>query len=127
MDLDRVDGSVLGQRAGRRGLSDLAAADAGSRTVELVGDDGVVLTAVLTDDGDGWLDASALEQLDSSRTYQLWGADGEVLVSLGVLGRDPEVVHFDARGYEALAVTAEASPGVVVSEQPAVAAGSVTA
>lgn len=106
---------------------DLALADADSRVVDLTGDDGTVVKAVLTDEGEGWLDASQLAALDRSQTYQLWGDAGEVLVSLGVLGSDPEVVHFDARGYEALAVTAERSPGVVVSEQPPVVAGTVTA
>jgi hypothetical protein len=106
---------------------ELARADAGSRTVELTGDDGTVVTAVLTEDGDGWLDATSLESLDPSQTYQLWGAAGDVLVSLGVLGPSPRYVHFDGRGYEALAVTAEDSPGVVVSDEPAIVAGAVTA
>lgn len=106
---------------------ELALADANSRTVELTGIDGKVVTAVLSDDGEGWMDASQLPALDRSQTYQLWGATGDVLVSLGVLGTDPDVIHFDARGYEALAVTAERSPGVVVSEEPAVVAGAVTA
>lgn len=106
---------------------ELAMAEAGSRQVELRGESGVVATAVLTPGGDGWLDASGLPPLDRGQTYQLWGDAGEVLVSLGVLGPDPGVVHFDARGYQALAVTAEASPGVVISEEPPVAAGAVTA
>lgn len=123
--LDQMEHAV--EKDPARRAYELALAEAGSRVVELRNEQSVVATAVLTRDGEAWLDASQLPALTRESTYQLWGDAGEVLVSLGVLGADPDVVHFDARGYQALAVTAERAPGVVISEQPPVASGAVTA
>ncbi|MEA3055158.1 MAG: Anti-sigma-K factor rskA, partial [Actinomycetota bacterium] len=83
------------------------------------------LPVVVTPDGTAWLEATALPALADGRTYQLWGmADGDA-ISLGVLGRDPRTVSFDAEGYAGLAITEERSPGVVRSENPPVASGSL--
>ena len=61
--------------------------------------------------------------LDAGRTYQLWGLVGQDLVSLGVLGADPDIVTFRADGVSLLAVTAETAGGVVRSEQEPVVSG----
>ena len=68
-----------------------------------------------------------LPALDEAQTYQLWGQQGETKVSLAVLGNAPEQSVLPLGGeYEALAITAEQSPGVVSSSNPAVVAGLVT-
>lgn len=102
--------------------------DPDSQRFELVSGDGetIVLGAV-TEDGIGYLRAKTLPDLGDNRTYQLWGAVGDQLVSLGVLGDRPTVFSFEARGYSAFAITEEVAPGVVTSRQPPVVAGSVTA
>jgi anti-sigma factor RsiW len=88
----------------------------------------VVLQGVIAPDGTAYLDLRALPGLDSGRTYQLWGATGDELVSLGVLGEHPQVVSFpvDGGGYSAFAVTDEAAPGVVTSRNQPVAVGSLS-
>jgi hypothetical protein len=104
---------------------DAAITDPDSRLIELTttGDE-VVLRGVITDDGIGYLSATALPDLQAGRTYQLWGGAGDQLVSLGVLGNAPRIVSFMAEPYELLAITEEESPGVVTSRNAPVAAGS---
>jgi hypothetical protein len=99
--------------------------DPSSTAVELTSPDGAVeLRGTVTSDGRGFLRASNLPALGEDQTYQLWGATpaGE-LVSLGVLGADPGVVAFDASGFELLAISEEALPGVVAPTADPVAAG----
>ncbi|MGB3733489.1 MAG: anti-sigma factor [Ilumatobacter sp.] len=71
---------------------------------------------VIDQDGHGYLDAAALPRLAPEQTYQLWGVleeNGDV-VSLGILGRNPELETFTIEGdVSALAVTIEMAPGVV--------------
>jgi hypothetical protein len=81
------------------------------------------LPVVMTSDGKAYLQARALPTLEGGRTYQLWGASGDDLVSVAVMGRNPDVIVFDATGYSALAITEERAPGVVRSENPPVASG----
>ena len=77
-------------------------------------------------DGKAYLIRHSLPELPEGQTYQLWGQQGETKVSLAVLGNDPERIKLPLGGsYEALAITAEASPGVVSSSNPAVVAGLV--
>lgn len=83
------------------------------------------LPVVMTTDGKAYLQARALPTLADGRTYQLWGASGDDLVSVAVMGRNPDVMVFDASGYSALAITEEASPGVVRSQQDPVASGAL--
>lgn len=100
--------------------------DPGSQILELTSADGrLAIRGAVTSDGMGYLRASELPRLDAERTYQLWGAAGEQLLSLGVLGSDPDIVSFRARPYAAFAITEEAVPGVVRSAKPPVAAGSL--
>jgi anti-sigma factor RsiW len=88
----------------------------------------VVLQGVIGPDGTAYLDLRALPALVRGRTYQLWGASGDELVSLGVLGEHPKVVSFplDGGGYTAFAVTDEAAPGVVTSRNQPVAVGALS-
>jgi anti-sigma factor RsiW len=77
-------------------------------------------------DGKAYLVKHSLPALPEGQTYQLWGQQGETKVSLAVLGNAPERVKLPLGGtYEALAITAEESPGVVASDNPAVVAGLV--
>lgn len=77
-------------------------------------------------DGNAYLVKHSLPVLRDGETYQLWGQQGETKVSLAVLGTSPEQMKLPLGGtYEALAITAEKSPGVVASSNPAVVAGLV--
>lgn len=102
-----------------------AESTAGSEVIQLASFDGKIDTrAVLTDEGEGYLWASGLPRLGDGETYQLWGDMGDRLVSLGLMGADPEVVPFEASdALVAVAITQEAEPGVVTTEQPILAHG----
>lgn len=102
-----------------------ALADPDSQVFELSSADGqTALRGAIAADGTGYLRASALPRLGSDRTYQLWGAAGDQLISLGVIGPRPEIVSFRADPYTAFAVTEEERAGVVVSTNQPVVAGS---
>ncbi len=91
----------------------------GTQVVSLHSEDGVAeARAVVGEDGDSVLLASGLPELDEGRTYQLWGLpDGrESMVSLGVLGADPDHSAFHVEGgITTLAITEEPGGG---STQP---------
>jgi hypothetical protein len=77
-------------------------------------------------DGKAFLVKHSLPALGEGETYQLWGQKGETKVSLAVLGASPQQAELPLGGeYDALAITAEKSPGVVASNNPAVVAGLV--
>jgi len=85
--------------------------------------DGSPATAlgVIDQDGHGYLDAGDLPRLTADQTYQLWGVLGENgdVVSLGILGRNPELETFTIEGdVAALAVTIEVAPGVISDGNP---------
>ncbi|CAN5160792.1 anti-sigma factor [soil metagenome] len=103
----------------------MAEATPDSELIELESFDGRIDTqAVVTEDGVGYLWASDLPRLEEGRTYQLWGDVGNRLVSLGPLGPRPQVVAFEvSEQLMAVAITEEAEPGVIVSEQPVLAHG----
>ncbi len=96
--------------------------DRDSVQAELVAE-GVTESAfgVIDQDGHGYLDAAALPRLSSDETYQLWGvlrSTGDA-VSLGILGRNPELETFTIEGeVAALAITIEQAPGVVSDGNP---------
>jgi anti-sigma factor RsiW len=100
----------------------------GARQVTLRSSDGARSTqAVLLPDGTGYLDPHSLPALSRNQTYQLWGVIGPDRVSLAVLGNTPRIVQFGAPdNVSALAVTAERTGGVVVSQNQPVVIGSVT-
>jgi hypothetical protein len=115
--------------------SELAASDGGfaaamgdphAKMVELAGTTDEHIPVVMTPDGHAWLQASALPPLPAGRTYQLWGAHGDQLVSIAVLGRDPGVLSFEVDGYGLLAITEEEAPGVVQSANDPVVAGEIS-
>lgn len=77
--------------------------------------------AVIDQDGHGYLDAAALPALASDRTYQLWGvvADTGDVISLGILGPNPELETFTVESdLVAMAITIEQAPGVISNGNP---------
>ncbi|HXY92064.1 MAG TPA: anti-sigma factor [Acidimicrobiia bacterium] len=100
----------------------------GARQANLVDHEGKVLArAVVLPDGRGYL-TSSLPALPAGRTYQLWGINPQDTVSLGVMGRDPGVVAFQAADHpRTLAVTEERAGGVPVTANQPTAAGDLTA
>jgi hypothetical protein len=82
---------------------------------------------VITADGTAYLDVTGLPKLAGDQTYQLWGAAGDDLVSLGVLGADPKVISFRAgTNYKAFALTVEDAPGVVTTRHDPVVIGTLS-
>ncbi len=110
-DLDDLESEVAAaQDRGR--LSELVG-DPSTRVVELEGD-GEGARAFVGQDGASVLVATALPALDDDRTYQLWGLPegGEEMVSLGVLGDDPDEAEFRVEGdITTLAITDEPGGG----------------
>jgi anti-sigma-K factor RskA len=104
-----------------------AAADPQADHFALASADGSTkVVGVITEDGTAYLDVSALPTLAGDQTYQLWGAAGKDLVSLGVLGTNPKVISFPAgANYRAFALTVEDAPGVVTTEHDPVVTGTL--
>ncbi len=103
--------------------------DPDARRVDLASplDGDVAATAALEPDGSGYLLGAALPSLDDSRTYQLWGVQGDNVISLGLLGNSPSVVAFHADpGTEQLVITEEVAGGVSSSENPPLFAGALS-
>ena len=84
--------------------------------------------AVMLRNGTGYLVSADLPKLDEDRTYQLWGIDGDTVVSLGVLGPKLGPSPFKFVGTpKALAITDEVAGGVVQSANIPVVSGRVPA
>ena len=117
-------GTDSGSSDSTAALASAAQNASGARKAKLVDAGGKVLaTAVVLRDGTGYL-TSRLPQLPAGRTYQLWGVDDENTISLGVMGRNPDVVAFQAAGHPAaIAVTEERAGGVTVSGNKPAAIG----
>jgi hypothetical protein len=74
--------------------------------------------------GRGYVVADNLRGLPSDRTYQLWALRQDARISLGVLGRDPDVAAFPIDGpVFGFAITEEQAGGVVSTDQPPVVVG----
>lgn len=111
-----------------RAVAERAATSPGARSVALRDADGnAVASVVLLSDGTAYLvPTTSMAVLGKGQTYQLWGVAGTEVISLGIMGADPEVERLRVPdGTTALAVTAEASPGVVSSAQEPVAQATV--
>jgi anti-sigma-K factor RskA len=122
-----VTAGVVANRVEPPGLGALAAASAelpGSLEVSLVDPAGgpAAVDAVVTVEGEGFIDGSSLPTLPENRTYQLWAIVGDQVISVGIMGNRPEVSAFRVEGQLAgLAISKEVLGGVVVSEQDPVA------
>ncbi len=84
----------------------------------------VQATAVIDQDGHGFIRAGALPSLPDGMTYQLWGvidtggAEPDV-ISLGIFGPNPELESFTTdTAVVALAITIEEAPGVISNGNP---------
>jgi hypothetical protein len=109
LDANRRLDDLEGDRGVAAAMAD-ALRDPRSTVVDL---DGAVTARAVLDDGTGYLAASELPRAPDGRTYQLWGASGGRMVSLGVLGGDPaDVVAFEAGDVDALALSVEDGPQV---------------
>lgn len=81
---------------------------------------------VVTSSGGAYLVSSSLPELGSRRTYQLWTLSEGRAVSLGVLGRTPQVVAFHVEpGMSMLMITAEPTGGVSQPDSPVLASASL--
>jgi hypothetical protein len=90
-----------------------ALADPDSTVVRLSSGDGqLVMRAVVTEEGTGYLLGGNLPAAGVGSTYQLWGLTDRRAVSLGVLGPEPGVVAFKVEDpMTALAITSETRGG----------------
>lgn len=126
--LDEVNQQVA-LAAGIRDQALAAASDPARREIRLASAQGQpAATGVLLPDGRLYLFDDHLQPLSADRTYQLWGVfPDKRVVSLGLLGHDPDVALF--RGdpaLVALAITEERAGGVVSSTNQPPASGPVT-
>ena len=87
---------------------------------DLVRADGTVGgEAIIDQDGHGFLLGATLPELPADQTYQLWGVIGDQVISLGVLGNNPEIELFSAGApVSQLVVTIERAGGVVSNGNP---------
>lgn len=120
----RVNDLSNALRAG--GLQQTAAAAVLSpqhRNVQLLSpSDHLTAQVVTLPDGNAYLVRSELPALDSLRTYQLWGLVNGKVVSLGLLGSNPQLVAFRVdQAVSRLMVTAEPKGGVPQPTTPVLA------
>jgi anti-sigma factor RsiW len=106
-----------------------AMADPGATKVALSPpvEGGPQATVVVLPDGTGFVQAVNLPPLPDGRTYQLWGIEGDRVISLGVLGGSPTISPVSTGGvaFTTYALTEEDPGGVPVSSNDPVALGSV--
>ncbi len=101
----------------------------GHKVVNLVDVDHEALAQfVVLPDGRGYLVESTLPALVSTETYQLWGVVGGQTLSLGLMGRSPNLVTFTlagSPGLTSLGVTVEPAGGSIMPSGPMVITGTV--
>jgi hypothetical protein len=125
--LDRLSASMAHDGVAR--AAHAATMDPAARTAMLASADGTRRARVVTmPDGTGYFMEHNLPALASGRTYQLWAMtgtrDAPTFVSVGVLGRRPDVTAFrTARSPVGFIVTVEPMPGVVQPDHPAMLEG----
>ena len=96
---------------------DEALADRESLTATLVSEATTARATVVVDArGHGYLDATALPTLPTGETYQLWGVIGDKVISIGVLGRHPDIEPFAIDGNLTAVVITHELNGAVVSD-----------
>jgi anti-sigma-K factor RskA len=113
-----VGGLVVANRSGDDGVSpevamerlaNEAAGQPGARTGQLTDAENTMAVNVVVDpQGHAFLMSGVLPTLDDEHTYQLWAAEGDQMVSLGLLGSSPtmSVVGVDP-AVTSLALTVE--------------------
>jgi len=119
--LDQMQREVAAAN-GLEGVVVNAMADPANHTMTLTSPSGedMSATAVMTTEGTGYLMTTSLPALPDDRTYQLWGMDGDKVISLGVLGTQPHLAAFPiSEGLTGLAITDEVQGGVPASSNPA--------
>ncbi|MCU0309523.1 MAG: anti-sigma factor [Acidimicrobiales bacterium] len=127
---DRIDeigrevASVDMQRAAGQAMADPAATKV-ALTPPAGGD--AKATVVVLGDGAGFVLGTDLPPLLDDRTYQLWGIQGDRVISLGVLGSAPTVsaISTGGVGFTTYALTEEDPGGVPQSSNDPVALGTV--
>ncbi len=129
---DRVDGLKrdVTLASGIRDEALRAATDPARREVRLVSNQGKAgADAVLLPDGRLYIIHDTLAEVSPDRTYQVWGVFADKrIVSLGLLGNDPDVAMLRADpSIASVAITVEQSGGVVASTNPPTVAGPVPA
>lgn len=99
---------------------DEAKADRESASATLVSEsDAATATAVVDARGHGYINATGLPLLALGETYQLWGVIDDKVISLGVLGRHPDIEPFAVDGeLTALVITRELTGAVVSNGNP---------
>jgi anti-sigma factor RsiW len=125
---DRVDALHDAITAGS--LQQAAAAallDPRHSSVRLASSDGRLNAQVVIEpNGDAYLVNSDLPALDRLRTYQLWGLDRGVVVSLGLLGANPRYAAFRVdSAVSRLMVTAEPRGGRPQPDTPVLVQGNL--
>ena len=113
---------------GLEGSVAAAMADPASKEAQLISATAgsLKVRAVVDAQGHGYLLGDSLDELDESRTYQLWGQVNGQLVSLGLLGARPGIEAFTVSGnVTLLVITDEAQGGVVQSVQVPIVAGAL--
>lgn len=127
--ISKVAGSLTKEASRGRLLREASAAALaeGAHSVHLITPDRAPLAdAVVLSDGTGYLIDAGAPVLPDGRTYQLWAVANGQKLSVGVLGKDVDVVTFWApQATDALALTVEQAPGVVASANQAVGYGLV--
>ncbi len=129
-DQIKIVAKALTQDASRARLLGEAAAAAladGASQVHLVNPDRQpIADAVILASGDGYLLDKGAPGLPEHRTYQLWAVTGGQKLSLGMPGRDIDVLAFKVpEDTDALALTVEQAPGAVTPQNQAVGFGLV--
>ena len=124
--LNRLEDAVADRSIDR--VANAAVADAEVK-VALTGDAGDA-EIVVGRNGQGYLITKDMPKPAAGEVYQLWGKDGDVVLSLGTFGGGADVVPFSvdpARvgDVELFAVTQEKAPGVLASKQDPIMVGQV--
>ena len=99
--------------------------DPNARLTSLTTTDGATMADVVVQpNGQGYLVPRSMPTLASDRTYQMWGVIDDEVISLGVLGNEPNVsaFHTDPR-VKTIMITDEVRGGVPVTQQSPVSQG----
>ena len=122
--LNRLEDAMSDRSIDR--VANAAVADAQVK-VAMTGDGGSA-EVVVGSNGQGYLITKGMPAPAQGDVYQLWGKDGDVVLSLGTFGGGADVVPFSVDpnrvgDVELFAVTQEKAPGVLASKQDPIMVG----